>query len=124
VPRKNELESWEQTLLEELQEYSEKYLQLLKLQEGENKLVLYMDTLERVKTKFGEGIRITCEKGGMKYTLLIRRNSRLYKRLMGYLANIMRERKEIPKVLRVIIEKHGSGVNVDYNIREYDITEK
>jgi len=124
MPRKQELEPWEETLIEEIQEYSEKYLPLLKLQEGENKLVIHMDTLDRVKTKFGEGIRVVVEKGDMKYSLIIRRNSKLYRKFMGYLASIMRERKEIPKVLRVIIEKHGSGVNVDYNIREYDITDK
>jgi len=115
-----DLNTWEETLLRELEEFTKTYLPLYRISEGENKLTIYMDTLQQVRTRFGEGLRVKVKtSNGVEYSLLLRRGSRLYRSFLRYLASIKDAEGKIPDTLKVIIIKRGSGMNVEYEIRSW-----
>jgi len=114
------LNTWENTLLKELEEFAKTYLPLYRISEGENKLTIYMDTLEQVRTRYGEGLRVKVKTpNGVEYGLLLRRGSRLYRSFLRYLASIKDAEGKIPDTLKVVIIKRGSGISVEYEIRNW-----
>jgi len=121
----DKLEPWEQILYEEVNKAVEQMLPLYRPPEGSTKILFRMDTLRNIRTRFGDGLAVNIEtEDGKKYTLLLRRGSRIYRAFIGFMTEVMKKYGRIPRDIQAVIDKRGDGYNVEYRIHEAEANEQ
>lgn len=104
------------SIWDEMTIYKETYKPLLRLQEGETEVTIRLYSLMPVRTQYGESVKFTVVKDGDEYVLLVRRNSRLYRALMGAIIQYLKANPQADTI-RVKIIRSGRGKTTTYEVK-------